>query len=128
MADDIEQIRLRMYDAALRAIEACARDLLGRAQRDAPIDTGALRASGMVHDPEANPPHGATVRVSFNRVYAAAQEVGYATMHSHGRTWEWQARQHPRGGRSRYLGSNLEAMAARYEALIGAAVKRELER
>src|SRR4051794_16947181 len=113
MPDDVDQLEQRMYDAALHALEAIANDLLGRAQRDAPVDTGALRASGRVdidHDQPYELERGATARVSFNRPYAAAQEVGYATMHRDGKPVEWQARRHPKGGRSRYLSSNLEAM------------------
>lgn len=124
MPDEIDAIRQRMIDAAERAVESAAHDLLGRAQRDAPVDTGALRASGRVD--MTRTATGVEAEVSFNRVYAAAQEVGYATMMRGGRPVEWQARHHPKGGRSRYLGSNLEAMAARYEAVIAEAVRREL--
>jgi hypothetical protein len=126
MPDDLDRIRARMLDAAERAVTAAANDLLGRAQRDAPVDTGALRASGHV-DVERTP-DGVEAVVSFSRPYAAAQEVGYATMHRNGRVVEWQARHHPKGGKSRYLGGNLEAMASRYEAIIGEAVRQELER
>lgn len=124
MADDIDRIRERMIDAAERAVTAAANDLLGRAQRDAPVDTGALRASGRVEVERTE--DGVEAEVSFNRPYAAAQEVGYATMHRNGKVVEWQARQHPKGGRSRYLGSNLEAMASRYEEIIAAAVAQAL--
>jgi hypothetical protein len=124
MPDDLDRVRDRMISAGLDALEVAARDLLGRATRDAPIDTGALRASGRVEVTRTR--NGGEAEVSFNRPYAAAQEVSYATMMRDGKVVEWQARHHPKGGRSRYLGSNLEAMAGRYRAVLAAAIAKAL--
>jgi hypothetical protein len=65
--------------------------------------------------------------VSFNTPYAAAQEMGHATQHRNGKTVEWVVRQHPGGGRTGYLSSNLLAMAGRYERIIAEAVRQALE-
>src|SRR4051812_41345042 len=126
MPDDLDRIRARMLDAAERAVTAAANDLLGRAQRDAPVDTGALRASGHV-DVERTP-DGVDAVVSFNRVYSAAVHEGHATMHRGGTTYEWVMRQNPKGGGPKFLEKNLLAMAGRYERVIGEAVRQELER
>jgi hypothetical protein len=124
--DDLDRIRARMLDAAERAVTAAANDLLGRAQRDAPVDTGALRASGRVDIDRT--PDGVDAVVSFNRPYAAAQHEGHATMSRDGRTYEWTVRRNPKGGGPKYLEKNLLAMAGRYERIIGEAVRQELER
>lgn len=126
MPDDIDAIRRRMLDAAERAVTAAANDLLGRAQRDAPVDTGALRASGAVD--VTRTPGGAEAEVAFSRPYAAAQHEGHATMSRGGTTYEWTVRQNPKGGGPKYLEKNLLAMAGRYERIIGETVRQALER
>lgn len=123
--DDIDRIRERMLNAAERAVTAAANDLMGRAVEDAPIEEGTLKGSARVDvDRTAG---GVEATVSFNTPYAAAQEMGHATQHRGGKTVEWVVRQHPGGGRSHYLGSNLIAMVARYERIIGETVRQAVE-
>lgn len=126
MPDDLDRILARMVDAAERALTAAANDLLGRAQRDSPVDTGANRASGRVEVERTA--DGVVAVVSFNRVYSAAIHEGHATMHRGTTTYEWTMRRNPKGGGPKYLERNLLAMAGRYERIIGEAVRQELER
>lgn len=97
-----------MHAAAVEGVKRCGEDLLGKAQRDAPVEEGTLRASGELE--LSVRPDEIEATVSFNTVYAARQ---------HEET-EWQ---HPKGGRAKYLEANLQADAPRYERIIGLAVK-----
>lgn len=114
-ADDIER---RMREAAERAVSVAAHDLLGRAQRAAPVEEGTLRASGVVemeeHARGALPGHAIVATVSFNTPYAARQHEEI--------TWK-----HPRGGKAKYLEDELKAMTPRYERVIGESIRAALE-
>jgi hypothetical protein len=109
---DLADVVARRVEAELDdALEEIGEDLLGRAQRDAPIEEGTLRASG---DVRVVTGRGAGVAVvSFNTPYAAKQheELEY---------------EHPRGGRAKYLEANLKAMAPAYRARIAAAFRKAL--
>lgn len=102
----------RVRVAIEREMNLIVEDLLGRAQRDAPVLTGRLRASGdaQVHD------RGEKIvgEVSFSTPYAAYQ-------HEHTEL------KHPQGGRSKYLEANLIAMVPDYRERLAAAAKRAIE-
>lgn len=101
----------RLRHALTEATKAIGEDLLGEAQRRAPIEEGTLRASG---DLELRQTHdGVEAIVSFNTVYAARQ---------HEET-EWQ---HPLGGEAKYLEGPLRERAPRYNRVIAAAAARAL--
>jgi hypothetical protein len=124
--DDIDDIRRRMERAAEEAVTAVANDLMGRAVEDAPIQEGTLRGSARVDVDRT--PSGVEATVSFNTPYSAAVHEGHATQHRNGKTVEWVMRHNPGGGGPKYLEKNLLAMSARYERIIGEAVRQELER
>lgn len=111
------EIRRAALRGAEKALESAAQDLAARAALEAPIETGTLRAS-------VSPgPGGPLVKrvghdtvevdVTFDTVYAARQHEEI--------TWH-----HPRGGKAKYLEDPLKAMAARYEAVVGASVRKEI--
>lgn len=111
MAGELDPIRRRMREAAEDAVRRTAEDLLGRAQRDAPIEEGTLRGSGTVEiDQDGD---SITATVLFATPYAAVQHerIDYS---------------HPMGGKAKYLEDPLKDMAGRYERIIGAAVSRAL--
>lgn len=111
MADETAAVRRRMRAAAETALRVVANDLLGEAQRLAPVEEGTLRASGEVEIDHRGDAIVATV--SFNTVYAARQ---------HEET-DWE---HPLGGQAKYLEQPLREKAPRYERVIAAAVDRAL--
>lgn len=111
----------RITGAATRAMIENAEDLLGRAQRDAPVDEGTLRASGsatvfaggkavarggMGAEEPALVEGGGRDRivgvVGFDTPYALAQH-------------ERLDYNHPKGGKAKYLEDNLKEQARRYE-------------
>jgi hypothetical protein len=106
---EISQLVERQRAAALAALHIAANDLAGRAQRDAPIEEGTLRASADVEVEETL--DGADAIVSFSTPYAERQheELGF---------------EHPHGGQAKYLEAPFKEMVPRYEAVIAAAVKR----
>ena len=99
----------RRKAAAIAALKVIGEDLLGQAQRDAPVEEGTLRGSGKVDLTVT--PEGASVEVSFSTPYAARQHEEV--------TWK-----HPKGGKSKYLEDNLKAMAPRYLAALAAAIRK----
>lgn len=111
MAGEARNVQLRMRAAAESALRVIGNDLLGEAQRLAPVEEGTLRASGELDIDHVGDAVVATV--SFNSVYAARQ---------HEET-EWE---HPLGGQAKYLEQPLQAKAGRYEAALGAAIARAL--
>lgn len=108
---DSRLARARLEDALERAITAIGEDLLGEAQRRAPVEEGTLRASGEL---EVNryPSHVEAV-VSFNTIYAARQ---------HEET-EWA---HPLGGEAKYLERPLLERLPRYRSILEAAAAAAL--
>lgn len=95
--------------ATVEAMRVIGEDLLGRSQRDAPVEEGTLRGSGQTHTTV----HADSVEteVSFDTVYAARQHEEV--------TWK-----HPKGGKAKYLEDNLKAMAPRYLSALAAAVRK----
>jgi hypothetical protein len=98
-------------EAATVAGRAAGEDLLGEAQRRAPVEEGTLRASGDL-DVDVGP-GGVIVTVAFNTVYAARQ---------HEET-EWE---HPKGGEAKYLENPLRERLPRYTRLAELELARRL--
>lgn len=105
-AHDAAQARKK---AAIAALTVIGEDLLGRAQREAPVEEGTLRGSGQVEVVEDH--EGAHVEVTFSTVYAARQHEEV--------TWK-----HPKGGKAKYLEDPLKEMSASYVAALAAAVRK----
>ena len=113
MADaDLERAQQRLRNALERAVALASNDLLGRAQRRAPIDEGTLRGSGHASDPVWRGSHVESV-VSFNTPYAAVQHERLDYVH---RT----------GGEAKYLEGPLKEMAPHYAAFLAGVVRREM--
>ena len=127
----------RVQQAAVRGMTENTEDLLGRAMRDAPVDEGTLRGSGAAAvyangravarrgfqeigtEPTESPDRFAMQsqravhegglgdavvgEVGFNTPYALAQ---HERLDFH----------HPKGGKAKYLESNLTERAGRYQA------------
>lgn len=108
---ETDRVRAAMRAAARVWGAKAGHDLLGRAQRDAPLDEGTLRGSGTVEIVET--PAGVDVTVAFATPYAARQHEEVS----------WQ---HPKGGKAKYLEDALKEQASRYEAALAAAVARVL--
>lgn len=97
--------------AAMAALKVIADDLMGRAQREAPVEEGTLRGSATVTIVTTSEMGSAVV--SFNTVYAARQHEEV--------TWK-----HPKGGKAKYLEDPLKAMAQRYVQALAAAQRKAL--
>lgn len=108
---ELDGVKAAMMARAATALEAIGNDLLGEAQRQAPVEEGTLRGSGSVELRQVG--NSLEVEVSFNTPYAARQ---------HEET-EWR---HPLGGKAKYLEDPLKGRAAAYERILGAAVGRGL--
>lgn len=102
MAGESRRLNAILRAAARRTAQRAGEDLLGKAQRLAPVREGTLRGSGEldVHETAG----GAEAVVSFNTVYAARQ---------HEET-EWE---HPKGGQAKYLEQPLRESAGSYQRL-----------
>lgn len=112
-AGNIDEAKRRFVAACIGAVRVVGEDLLGEAQRRAPVEEGTLRASGEL-EIEHDPATGMIVAVvSFNTVYAARQheELGW---------------HHPRGGQAKYLESVLLERGNRYTAIMAASMRGAL--
>lgn len=106
-----DTVRRRREEAALQTLQLAALDLLGAAQRDAPIEEGTLRGVGTTSIEQTAT--GAVAVVSFSLPYAARQE-------------EEESYEHPRGGKAHYLGDAVKARAPFYRAALERADNRAL--
>lgn len=109
MAGEAAELKRRMRAAAEAAVRAVGEDLLGEAQRRAPVEEGTLRGSGELEVKHVG--NMIVAEVSFNTVYAARQHEELS----------WS---HPRGGQAKYLESVLLERGPRYATIIGAAMQR----
>lgn len=108
---DVHEARRRFRTAAATALKAVGEDILGEAQRRAPVEEGTLRASGELELDISGPVM--TAEVSFNTVYAAYQH-------------EREDLKHPKGGQAKYLESVLLERGPRYGAILAAAMRKAL--
>lgn len=148
-----EQLINLVKKGAVDALNLSADDLAGRAISETPVREGELRASARYpgNDPESRAtPDNLIAQVSFNTPYAAAQHEGRALQHrkyavkpivKEGKTVGfftdksvvdphtvlWVVKDHPGGGKSHYLSDPFKSMVARYEAVVAANIKKELE-
>ena len=91
------------------AVEDASFDLQGKAQREAPIDTGDLRGSAST-----------TITVRTNKVTG---EVGFNTEYALDQH-ENHMYEHPRGGKDKYLEDPLVENEDIYEDMIADALRR----
>lgn len=128
------EARAGMARGALEGLVRSAENLLGHAQRLAPLDEGTLRASGaVVLIVNGSRYEGAGARqlaeqaVSLAARYGApvelSAEVSFSTVYA-ARQHEETTWDHPRGGQAKYLEGPLLANAARYQRVIAAAAGR----
>jgi hypothetical protein len=133
----------RVQQAAVRGMIENTEDLLGRAMRDAPVDEGTLRASGSA---EIYANGRAVARRGFREVAgqpeapqmverkvvegglgdAVVGEVGFNTPYAlvqHERL----DFHHPKGGKAKYLESNLTEHADRYQANLNDRLREALK-
>jgi hypothetical protein len=110
---DTKAIRRALEGSLEDAMRIAVEDLLGRAVRDAPVDEGTLRGSGTA----TVEVHGQEVigKVTFGTPYARAQHEGLDF-------------EHPKGGKAKYLESNLTALAPRYKKILAASARKALDR
>lgn len=101
------------------ALELVGADLTGKAQREAPKDTGALRASAQWQvDGKASfiassrAYDSIELKISFNIPYAAVQHERTDFDH--------------RAGKAKYLADPMRSNALRYKPLIAATIKQRL--
>lgn len=110
----IDRIRRAWIEATVEGLERSAARVAGRAANDAPLDTGDLRASFHISDPQVTP-YSASISVSFDLVYARRQ---------HEET-EWQ---HPKGGKAKFLSDAVDAERALLPLELRAAQRRRMGR
>lgn len=102
----------RAMQAAIQAIGICAADLQGKSARQAPIDTGDLRANCSVSPLQRNDPQ-VWVTVGYNLPYAIVQH-------------ERLDFRHPKGGKAKYLEDPYKENISKYERYIKDTVKQAL--
>lgn len=105
----LDGVKARQRAAARQAIEIWGQNVLGEAQRLAPVEEGTLRASGNAQYEDTV--DGGELTISFSTPYAAKQheEMGYS---------------HPVGGQAKYLETPFKANVPRLEPLVAAMVGR----
>lgn len=116
--------------ATLDGLEDIGLDLVGRAARDAPVDTGDLRGSARSSseagvfakaDDNGNVHQTGSIPSGTKPVIAVAFGTPYAV-----RQHEELEYKHPRGGKAKYLEDNVKKQASRYVRLIADRLKRQL--
>lgn len=104
--------------AAAEGVEDAALDLLGRAVRDAPVDTGDLRGSGSVtFDGQviARGDKSGTIRVTGGARPSnnPTAEIGFGVPYAYKQDQDRELR-HPRGGKAGYLSDNFRTQGPKY--------------
>ncbi len=112
---DNEAALHELFHRAEKAVAGVAELVLGQAQRDAPVETGTLRGSGVVlpHEvvePSRDAPTLLEETVAFPMVYAAKQEMD-------------EEYNHPMGGKAHYLGDSVKAHAPTLQQAMEAVTK-----
>jgi hypothetical protein len=104
-----------VIDAARQAVDLFGEQLIGNAQEYAPVETGALKASGTATDAEVSD-KGIEKTVGFNVDYAAAR---------HERPPEEDAppKINPKG-RWKFLQQAMDELAPKFDATIGEFIGR----
>ena len=120
------ELERRMRRGAARGINDSIEHLLGEAVQEAPVETGRLRAAGHVTEPKATPGN-LTAELAFDTPYSAAQHEGTATQIRGGNTVTLVFRNHPRGGKKKYIADPLKAHVHRYRKVIAARARQALE-
>lgn len=100
------------YNAGVKALQICAADLQGKSSRQAPIDTGDLRANCSI-SPLKQSGHKVSLNVGYDLPYARRQ-------HEH---LEYR---HPKGGKAKYLEDPFNENKTKYDSYIKEAVKKAL--
>lgn len=129
-------LKVKAVRAMVDVVARVGEDVLGRAQRDAPIAEGTLRASGeLVLLVNGRRFEGAGARalaeetaVMLTRAGRAVEcnaEISFSTVYA-ARQHEELGWKHPKGGRAKYLEANLVAQAARYRRIMDLALDRAL--
>lgn len=113
MSRRTDEIARRLDEAMVDTLGKIGLDLLGRAQRDAPIEEGTLRGSGSSRVERVGR-DGAQVVVTFSTPYAAKQH-------------EETTYEHPRGGKAHYLSDPLKLMTPRYVDALQAAASAAIQ-
>lgn len=106
-----EALKRAILEHAIKpALELIGEDLLGEAQRRAPVEEGTLRGSGT--SDVRRTMNGYELEVTFSTPYAARQHEET--------TWA-----HPKGGEAKYLENPLKENAHRYAGIIAMFVRRQ---
>lgn len=108
----------RMKEVTVEGVEDVGLDLLGKAVRDAPVDTGDLRGSGTAAFGDnviAEGTKEGSVIVTGRAGRSAKPEVtvGFSVPYAH-RQHEDLEYHHPRGGKAKYLEDPLKQNAKQY--------------
>lgn len=120
--EDVERNLSRLVDrlgaAATKGVEDSALDLLGRAVRDAPVDTGDLRGSGSVTFDgqviaQGRKDGSITVTGSARPSRTPTAEIGFGVPYAYRQDQDREYR-HPRGGKAGYLSDNFRTRGQRY--------------
>jgi hypothetical protein len=119
------ELERRYRRGAARGINDSIEHLLGEAVQEAPVETGRLRAAG--HVTRKATPGDLEAELAFDTPYAAAQHEGTATMVRGGNTVTLVFRNHPRGGKKKYIADPLKANVHRYGKVIAARARQALE-
>jgi hypothetical protein len=100
--------------------------LQGSAVQEAPVETGLMRARTFVSIRAT--PRDLKAELVVNTPYAAAQHEGQITYTSpSGKSVTAVFRNHPRGGKKKFVSDPLKANVERYRKVIAARVKQAIE-
>lgn len=127
-SDRAAELRKAIAAETARAVAACGEDLLGRAQRLAPIQEGTLRGAGTlkfrVGGAEYQTRQAAEAAllsaISSGQTANITAVVGFELPYA-ARQHEETGWRHPKGGQAKYLEQPLNANAGRYAGIIAKA-------
>jgi Bacteriophage HK97-gp10, putative tail-component len=120
-----QRIKEQMVDSAERALEKTAEDVLRRAQRDAPTDTGELVGSGKAETVRVG--DALVSKVSFTAAHAASQEIGGRHKVKGKGGPGGFIKFHPHGGKPNYLGDALKSGVRRYRENLKRDIRQGLQ-
>lgn len=108
----------KMKEVSVKGVEDVGLDLLGKAVRDAPVDTGDLRGSGSVSFgdnviAEGDEDGNIDIVGKASRKAKPEVTVGFSVPYAH-RQHEDLEYHHPRGGKAKYLEDPLKQNAKQY--------------
>lgn len=132
--DNVRKARADYVEGALRGLIASGEDLVGEAQRRAPLEEGTLKASAtlvlIVNGNRYDGAGGSSAAISAARSAALAgrevtcdAEISFNTVYA-ARQHEELSWRHPLAGEAKYLERPLLERSGRYQSIISSSAQR----